>query len=189
MGLSNKNKRTESTEVETKKFKRMLVIEVAALCILAVLVIVDVFKVPDMIMSKLSSQPITQSSDVTPVVGSKTASQVEGAADTMTPEAVDQLMNEADNAMNDIYALMLQGKFTSEEGLVFNFGYDGSTYEGFVNSNATSVSGTYTVYADGNNNVVKMTAGNEEGIYTFTFTDAGDAMLTDNNSGIVYTLH
>lgn len=88
---------------------------------------------------------------------------------------------DAQESFHSIYASLLPGDYSTEDGKEYHFDSDGS-FQGYLDENNENVKGAYSVAADGNQNIVKISKDMISVEYNFDFTSDGELKLTDCNT-------
>lgn len=88
---------------------------------------------------------------------------------------------DAQESFRSIYASLLPGDYFTEDGKEYHFDSDGS-FQGYLDENNENVKGAYSVAADGNQNIVKISKDMISVEYNFDFTSDGELKLTDCNT-------
>lgn len=88
---------------------------------------------------------------------------------------------DAQDSFRSIYASLLPGDYSAEDGKEYHFDSDGS-FRGYLDENNENVKGTYSVAADGNQNIVTISKDMISVEYNFDFTSDGELKLTDCNT-------
>lgn len=88
----------------------------------------------------------------------------------------------AQESFHSIYASLLPGDYSTKDGKEYHFNSDGNSFQGYLDKNNENVKGTYSVAADGNQNIVTVSKDKTSVEYNFDFTSDGELKLTDCNT-------
>jgi len=165
-----KNKKTKSFDVK-KLIVPLLVLNFVALLGLGGYVLV-----------KLNKDPVP------PVIENPNLEDVQIEAKPGTE--VDAMIQSADNAMADVYSMLIKGTtFNVDDGIVFSFGDDGN-FSGYYDEENPNVTNYKYKVIVGKDKTYKLYIYNYDGgvEYKMAFNSDGDVVLDESKSGTSYVL-